>query len=119
VPNLREQPQERPPDLAALMASAEFKASLAALSESPGIRSEMYAEADEAFARAIAAAPDEATRSELNYRAVETYVSLAQELTKQGESARAREAYRRAKGYAAMDPALMSEIDKSIDYLGG
>ncbi len=119
VPNVQEQPARRPEDIAALMTQGEFQAAMAAYSDSPGLRTEMYTAADNTFAKAIDAATDDTTRRELSYRAVDAYVSLAQDLMRQGDNARAREAYRRAKGYASVDPKLMAEIDKSIDQLGG
>lgn len=105
-------------DIAGLMTQAEMNANLAGFSDSPNLRANMYAEADRLFSEAIdAAAP--ADRNELRSRAVNTYTSIGQAWITQHDNARAREAYRRAKGFAGYDPVLMQVIDQTIEDLGG
>ena len=108
-----------PVDIEGLMAAGEWQVAMAAATESPGLRVEQYSQADQSFASAISGARTDTQRRSLSLRAATIYVDVAQEQIVRGEFARAREAYRRAKGFAQVDPALMTEIDQAIESLGG
>jgi serine/threonine protein kinase len=110
--------QTSAPQIASLMTQAEMNANLAGLSDSPGLRANMYVEADRLYSQAIDAAPS-AEKDLLRSRAVNTYTSIGQAWITQNDYARAREAYRRAKGFASYNPQLMAELDKTIEMLGG
>ena len=105
-------------DVAELVAQAEGNIDLAAETESPGMRLQLYSDADVLYSQAIDASPD-ANKVQMSLRASNKYVSVGNSLIQVGQRERAREAYRRAKGYAQVDPELLSQIDLALEQLGG
>jgi serine/threonine-protein kinase len=107
-----------PVDVMALVEEAEAQVDTAAGTESPGLRVQMYTDADALFSQAIEAAAERDKR-QISLLATSKYIGVANQLLQRGYPDRAREAYRRAKGYAQVDPVLLDEIDAAIEQLGG
>jgi hypothetical protein len=102
-----------------MLAAADRAVDRAVATDSSGLRQEHWAEADTLFAQVIANAPTENERRQYSIRASNKYVSVANVLIGRGDNERAREALRRAKGFAGVDAQLMQDIDRALEQLGG